>query len=105
MPTVPSQKDQRHAQIRAQRKLNLEGAPDAGEVGPARVKQVGRRRDKLVDNLIIEEEELNSKEKSVTFVYCIACDQRTVYRNPQRIKEHALECTVIGIVLCKLNYY
>ncbi|KAJ7874180.1 hypothetical protein B0H14DRAFT_2569361 [Mycena olivaceomarginata] len=39
MPTVPSQKDQRHAQIRAQRKLDLEGAPDAGEVGPARVKQ------------------------------------------------------------------
>ncbi|KAF8191063.1 hypothetical protein K438DRAFT_1762979 [Mycena galopus ATCC 62051] len=97
VPGAPEfERDQRHAQIRAQRILDLEGAPAEGEVGPARAKQVGRRRDKVVDNLIIEEDELNSKQKLVKVVYCIACDQRTVYRNPQRIKEHAFQCTKLA---------
>jgi hypothetical protein len=75
--------------------MDLEGAPEAGDVGPARAKQVGRRRDKLVDNLVIEDTEPNNTtQKMVPVVYCIACDQRTMYRNPQRIKAHALECQV-----------
>ncbi|KAJ6575878.1 hypothetical protein B0H10DRAFT_1963693 [Mycena sp. CBHHK59/15] len=64
-----SERDRRHAQIRAQRILDLEGAPAEGEVGPARAKQVGRRHDKLVDNLIIEEDEINSQQKPVKVVY------------------------------------
>ncbi|KAJ7748145.1 hypothetical protein B0H14DRAFT_3604380 [Mycena olivaceomarginata] len=52
----------KHAQIRAQRKRDLEGAPAVGDVGPARTnKPAGRKPHKLVDNLIIEEQEPNSK--------------------------------------------
>lgn len=93
-----SAKDVLHAQIRAQRKLDLEGAPAAGDVGPARKKQVGRRPDALVDNLIIQEEEIGSKGKPVAVTYCIGCDSRTAFRNPQRIKEHALQCPVSLVI-------
>ncbi|KAJ7898954.1 hypothetical protein B0H14DRAFT_3424289 [Mycena olivaceomarginata] len=78
--TPPSERDLQHAQIRAQRKLDLEGAPATGNVGPARTKKAGGRKPhKLVDNLIIEEEELNSKMKPV-----------------KRIKEHAIQCTELA---------
>ncbi|KAK7029203.1 hypothetical protein R3P38DRAFT_3516264 [Favolaschia claudopus] len=93
-----SEQQKRHTQIRFQRKLDLEGAPAAGEVGPARVpkQQVGRKRDTLVDDLIIEETELGKKDKEIIVVYCIACDNRTAYRNPARIKEHALQCPEVA---------
>ncbi|KAJ6618583.1 hypothetical protein B0H10DRAFT_1947436 [Mycena sp. CBHHK59/15] len=41
----------RHAQIHAQRQLDLAGAPEKGDVGPARPRNVGHRPDKLVTGL------------------------------------------------------
>ncbi|KAJ7346075.1 hypothetical protein DFH08DRAFT_809915 [Mycena albidolilacea] len=93
-----SEHAERHAAIRAQRILDLEGAAATGDTGPSRTQpqRVGRKRDKLVDDLIIEEEipnkDPNSKSKTTIIVYCIACDQDTKFRNPNRIKEHALSC-------------
>ncbi|KAK7057889.1 ribonuclease H-like domain-containing protein [Favolaschia claudopus] len=95
-----SEQQKRHTRIRFQRKLDLEGAPAAGEVGPGRTnkQQVGRKRDTLVDDLIIEEKEVSGKDKAITAVYCIACDHRTSHRNPARIKEHALQCPDVATI-------
>ncbi|KAJ7464248.1 hypothetical protein B0H11DRAFT_2240645 [Mycena galericulata] len=82
----------RHAQIRAQRQLDLAGAPEKGDVGPARPRLAGRRPDKLADSLIIEEKEPDGKGKDITVVYCIGCLARTPHRNPGRIKDHAIQC-------------
>jgi hypothetical protein len=89
-----------HAAICAQRILDLEGAVATGDTGPSRTQpqRVGWKRDKLVDDLIIEEEipnkDPNTKSRTTIIVYCIACDQDTKFRNPNRIKEHVLSCKV-----------
>lgn len=95
-----TEKEQHHAQIRAQRKLDIEGAPAAGNVGPARAKSAGRKTDKLVDLLSIAEQEPNSKGILAPVTYCIACDHRIMYRNPQRVKEHAVTCSVSYLFAC-----
>ncbi|KAJ7853279.1 hypothetical protein B0H14DRAFT_2580442 [Mycena olivaceomarginata] len=92
---------QRHAAIRAQRKLDMEGAAAEGDIGPARAqssrsKITGRKPDELADQLVIKEVEKNSKQKDVTVVYCLACDHRTAYHNPIRIKEHAVSCSALA---------
>lgn len=91
---VPTEKQLQHEKIRAQRILDLEGAAPAGDVGPSRGKTAGRRRDTLADDLVIVEGEENKKGELSEAVYCIACDTRAQFRNPQRIKEHAVTCAV-----------
>ncbi|KAF8146814.1 hypothetical protein K438DRAFT_1780555 [Mycena galopus ATCC 62051] len=121
VPGAPEfERDQRHAQIRAQRILDLEGAPAEGEVGPARAKQGPEQpaqvytdlnpwfpcRNSVVDNgalrLIWTERGFDLRG---THLFGFGFDwvlqfmpdlKRTVYRNPQRIKEHALQCTKLA---------
>ncbi|KAJ7051284.1 hypothetical protein C8F01DRAFT_1339663 [Mycena amicta] len=86
------------AQIRAQRKIELDGGPAVGPARSSNVKAKGRKRDTstLVDDLIIQEEEPSaSGDKMVPVVYCIGCDLRNAQRNPKRIKSHAIGCSKI----------
>ncbi|KAJ7887645.1 hypothetical protein B0H14DRAFT_3430678 [Mycena olivaceomarginata] len=93
-----SEQAERHAAIRAQHILDLEGAAAMGDTGPSHTQpqRVGRKYNKLVDDLIIEEEILNkdpnTKLKTTIIVYCIACNQDTKFHNPNHIKEHVLSC-------------
>ncbi|KAJ7330478.1 hypothetical protein DFH08DRAFT_1022764 [Mycena albidolilacea] len=99
---VPTEKQLQHEKIRAQRILDLEGAAPAGDVGPSRGKTAGRRRDTLADDLVIVEGEENKKGELSEAVYCIACDTRAQFRNPQRIKEHAVTCAKLAEIFPKL---
>ncbi|CAK5284615.1 unnamed protein product [Mycena citricolor] len=98
----------RHAQIRAQRILDLEGAAPEGETGPSRTKnaekkRAGAPRDTLVDDLVIEEVEILDNGKKKTWTYCIACDDDpTPFRNPGRSRKHALDCKMLSKLFPKL---
>ncbi|CAK5274220.1 unnamed protein product [Mycena citricolor] len=96
---------QKRTQIRAQRILDDQGAAPVGETGPSRGKNVkkskgaGAPRDTLVDDLVIEEIELQpqgvgKEPKKKIWIYCVACDNVTPFRNPKRSRKHALECEV-----------
>lgn len=90
--------------IRAQRKLEHDGKIDG--IGPNRqhtslegtknTANSGRKRDALVNELVIDDQETipDKPEKLRNITYCIGCDLYTPYRNPQRAKEHAKDCSV-----------
>ena len=55
----------------------------------------GKRRDALVDNLVLEFDERKAGAKDPKIVgYCVGCDKPTVGRDPNRIKKHAKDCNV-----------
>jgi hypothetical protein len=88
--------------IRAERKIQLEGG---NGVGPARVpksaeerRRGGRARDNLVDDLIIESRAPKPpphSHESRLVVYCIGCDKMVVGRDAQRIRNHGKDCDVL----------
>ena len=87
--------------LRADLKLRFDGG---NGVGPARQptksserrKKGGKPRDSLVDDLVFEFDEPSSKGlgKPRIVVYCVACDEYRVGRDPNRIKSHAKNCNV-----------
>ncbi|CAK5273886.1 unnamed protein product [Mycena citricolor] len=88
--------DQRtHEKIRQQRILDLQGAAQPGDIGPSctpKSKKAGRKGDKLVDNLVIEEvvyADTEKTKKQQVITYCIGCNHREAYQNPGRIRKHA----------------
>ncbi|KAJ3504352.1 hypothetical protein NLJ89_g7973 [Agrocybe chaxingu] len=94
------QKTQR-AQMRAQRKLELEGG---GEIGAARNpksaeqrRRGGRTRNALADELVFQFKEPNNNGELMPVVYCIACDHRRVGRDTGRIREHGEECKKLPV--------
>jgi len=92
--------------IRAERKLALDGGDG---VGPARqpkstseARKPGKPRDTLVDDLVVGVEEPKRGGERRQVVYCIGCKKKTVGRDPNRIKQHAKDCTVrfLGQICC-----
>ena len=66
-----------------------------GSIGPDRTgKKTGRKRDVLLDDLVIEQAyTVNKTVKS--WVYCVVCDHRSAGpRQKNRAVNHAIKCTV-----------
>jgi len=60
---------------------------------------VGKPRDILVDELVVEVEEPKVGDGKRIVVYCIGCLKRTSGRDANRIKQHGKDCNVCFKIL------
>lgn len=83
-------------------RLELKSRIEGGNgVGPARHPKPlkgtkgGKPRDSLVDDLVFEfDERQPGAPKAKIVTYCVACDRKAIGRDPNRIKQHAKNCSV-----------
>ena len=91
------------AKICAEWKSEAEGGEGIGpahqEKSITAARKAGKPRDTLVDDIVIEvQEPVKQSDKSNkgtrTVIYCVGCQKKTVGRDPNRIKQHAKDCSV-----------
>ncbi len=82
-----------------ERKLVHDGTSEG--IGPVRMaktmeeKRLGeRKRDELVDRLVLEFEMTNKNNKLTKVTYCIGCDNYMAGHDAAQIKSHAKGCNV-----------